>query len=90
MKFSRIDFEIYEGNVEYLPPVYQEVSCHIIFYVKMGDKFRSKSQMVAVEHKTTAPSPLTYSYVLSQHIVRIYLEISALNDLKILAWDIQN
>ena len=32
----RIDFELYECNVENLPPGYQEVSCHIIFDVNMG------------------------------------------------------
>ena len=32
----RIDFKLYEGNVEYLPTGYQEVSFHIIFDVKMG------------------------------------------------------
>ena len=29
-------FEFYEVNAEYLTHGYQEVSCHIIFYVKMG------------------------------------------------------
>ena len=32
----RIYFEIYEDNVDDLTPGYQEVSCHIIFDVKMG------------------------------------------------------
>ena len=39
----RIAFEIDEGNVEDLPPRYQEVSCHIIFDVNMGENFRLKS-----------------------------------------------
>ena len=41
----RIDFEIYEGNVEELPPGYQEVSCHIIFDVNIGDNLCRKSQI---------------------------------------------
>ena len=39
----RIAFDIYEGNMEELPLGYHEVSCHIIFDVKMGDNFRCKS-----------------------------------------------
>ena len=40
MENVRIDFELYEGNVEDLPTGYQEVSCHIIFDVNMGENFR--------------------------------------------------
>ena len=36
MKNVSIDFDLYEGNVEYLPNRYQEVSCNIIFDVKKG------------------------------------------------------
>ena len=59
MKNVRIDFELYEGNVEDLPTGYQEVSCHIIFDVNMGMNIRGKSQMVAGGHKNTTPSFLT-------------------------------
>ena len=38
-----IAFELYEGTLEDLPTVYQEVSCHIIFDINMGDKFHRKS-----------------------------------------------
>ena len=43
MKHERIAFELYEGNVEDLPPRYQEVSCHIIFDINMGDNLHCKS-----------------------------------------------
>ena len=36
----RIYFGLYEGNVEDIPTEYQEVSCHIIFDVNMGENFR--------------------------------------------------
>ena len=42
MKNVRLAFEIYEGNVKDIPHRYQEVSCHIIFDVKMGYNFRLK------------------------------------------------
>ena len=41
-------------------------------------------------HTTTAPAPITYSYVVSRYSVRISLTISALNGLDILACDIHN
>ena len=90
MKNVRVAFEIYDGNVEDLSSGYQEVSCHIIFNVNMGDNFHRKSLMVAGGHKTTTPSSLTYSSVVSWDSVRIYLTISALNYLNFLACDIQN
>ena len=43
----RIDFGLYEGYMEELLPGYQEVSCHIIFDVNMGDNFLRKSRMVS-------------------------------------------
>ena len=45
-KKVRIAFKFYEGNVEELPPGYQELSCHIIFDVNMGDNFCCKSLIV--------------------------------------------
>ena len=60
MKKARIDFELYEGNMEDLPTGYKEVSCHIIFYVNMGDNFHRKYRMVAGCHKTTTPYSITY------------------------------
>ena len=35
MKNVRIDFELYEDNVEDIPPGYQEVIFHLIFDVKI-------------------------------------------------------
>ena len=72
----RIAFELYEGSVEDLLPRYQEVSCHRIFGVKMGDNFRRKTRMVEGGHKTTTPLSLTYLSVLSRDSVRISLTIS--------------
>ena len=56
----RIDFELYQGNMEDIPTVYQKVSCHIIFDVKVGENFRCKSQMEARGNNNKAPSSLTY------------------------------
>ena len=46
--------------------------------------------MVAGCHKTTTPSSITYSSVVSRDSSRIGLTIAALNGLKVLGGDIQN
>ena len=76
MKNVSIAFELYEVNVKDCPPEYQEVSCHIIFDINMGDNFRRKYQMAAVGHKTTSLSYLTDSSVVSWYSVRIAITIS--------------
>ena len=46
--------------------------------------------MVAGGHKTSTPSSLTYSSVVSRDSVRVALTVAALNGLKVLACEIQN
>ena len=60
MKKVRNAFELYEGNVEYIPPGYQEVSCHIIFDVNMEDNLHRKTRMIEIGNKTTTTSYLNY------------------------------
>ena len=83
-------FEEYNGDISDLPPGYQQIKCHMIFDIKMGENFRRKARMVAGGHTTEAPSTLTYSSVVSRDSVRIALTIAALNGLSVLACDIQN
>ena len=86
----RVAFEEFEGDKSLLPPGYQEVGCHMIFDIKMGENFIQKARMVAECHTTETPSALTYASVVIRDSVRIALTIAALNDLKICACDIQN
>jgi hypothetical protein len=90
MKNVRIAFEVFEGDVATLPPNYSKVKFHMIFDVKMGENFRRKARMVAGGHTTDVPAVLTYSSVVSRDSVRVAFTIAALNDLKVLACDIQN
>ena len=76
-----------EGEI---PVGYQQVKCHLVFDVKMGENFRRKARFVAGGHTTEVPSTLTYASVVSRDSVRIALTIAALNDLKVMACDIQN
>ena len=88
MKNTRTGSEVWEKDISELPPRYQNITCHMIFYVKMGEKFRRKARFVADGHKTKTPSAMNYSSVVSRDLVRIALKISALNDLDVLSSDV--
>ena len=47
MKNIRPDFEVWEKDISGLPPGYQNITCHMIFDVKMDENFRRKAQFVA-------------------------------------------
>ena len=66
MKNVRVAFEEFDGPENDFPPGYQYVDCHMIFDIKMGENFRRKALMVAGGHKTSTPSSLTYSSVVSR------------------------
>ena len=85
----RIAFELCDGNPKELIG-YQEITCHMIFDIKLGENFRRKARYVADGHKTEVPASVTYSSVVSRDSVRICLLIAALNDLEVLGADIQN
>ena len=58
------------------------------FEVKMD--LRLKARYVAGGHLTDPPSSMTYSTVVGRKTVRIAFLVAALNDLDVLAGDIQN
>ena len=82
--------EVWDKPISEIPIGYQEVRCHLIFDIKIGENFRRKAQFVARGHTTDASSTLTYASVVSGDSVRIALTIAALNGLEIMACDIQN
>ena len=90
MKNVRPAFEVFKGGEEKLPSGFQEIKCHMIFDVKIGETFRRKAHLVAGGHTTDAPSTLTYSSVVSRDSIRIALTIAALNELEVMACNIQN
>ena len=67
---------------------FQEIGCHLIFYVKMN--FTRKSRFVAGVHTTEAPSVITYSSVVSRDSVRLAFMIAGLNGLDIMSCGIEN
>ena len=90
MRNVRPAFEVWEKDIEHSPPGYQQIKCHMIFDIKMGENFRRKARFVAGGHTTETPTSLTYSSVVSQDSVRIILLTAALNRLQVMACDIQN
>ena len=86
-------FEEWEGTASKIYASYQEVTCHMIFDVKMLDSngtLRRKARYVAGGHTTETPAALTYASVVSRDSVRIALTIDAVNGLDILSCDIHN
>ena len=63
MKNIRVAFEEYDDDPSELPPGYQEIKCHMIFDIKMGENCRRKARMVAGGRATTTQGSLTYSSV---------------------------
>ena len=90
MKNVRPAFEVWEKDISQIPPGYQQIKCHMVFDVKMGENLHQKARFVVGGHTTETPLTLTYSSVVSRDSVRIILPVAALNGLDIMACDIQN
>ena len=76
------------GDGDKAPPGWNEITCHLIFDVKMT--LRRKARYVAGGHLVGDPGVSTFASVVSRDSVRIGFLIAALNGLDILAGDIQN
>jgi Reverse transcriptase (RNA-dependent DNA polymerase) len=75
-------------NGAVVPVGYTKIRCHMIFDIKMD--FTLKARFVAGGHLTDPPKETVYSSVVTRESVRIFFLISALNDLDVLACDVQN
>ena len=71
-----------------IPIGYKHIDCHMIFDIKMD--LTQKARLVTGGHQTDLPKESVYSSVISKDSVRIILTIVALNNLEILAADVQN
>jgi hypothetical protein len=43
----RVAFQVFDGESNQLPPEYQEIKCHMIFDIKLGENLRRKARYVA-------------------------------------------
>ena len=71
-----------------IPIGYKHIDCHMIFDIKMD--LTQKARLVTGGHQMDPPKESVYSSIISKDSVRIILTIAALNDLDILAADVQN
>ena len=83
-------FEKLEKKEGELPPGYQMIKCHFTFDIKMVENCRRKARLVTNGNETEVPAALTYSSVVTRDSVRIALLIASLNDLQLLACNMQN
>jgi hypothetical protein len=88
IKNVRIAFQIL-NDADAIPPTYQEIRCHMIFYVKM-EGFRRKARFFVGVHTKDTPHAMTYASVVSRDSVRIAFTLAALNDLNVKMADIEN
>ena len=56
MKNIRPAFEVWEKDISQIPPGYQQIKCHMVFDVKMGENFRRKARFVVGGHTMETPS----------------------------------
>ena len=59
--------QVQDGTKDDLPIGYQQIKCHMIFDVNMGENFRRKSRLVGGGNMTEAPYSITYSSVVSRY-----------------------
>ena len=71
-----------------VPAGYKHITCHMLFDIKTD--LTCKAQLIGGGHLTDPPKELTFSSVVTQYIVRITFTIYALNELDVLAVDVQN
>ena len=86
MRNVGIAFELTEDGQ---PPVgHKEIKCHMVFDIKRD--LTRKARFVAGGHLTDPPKESVFSSVVTRDSVRIAFVYAALNDLDILAADVQN
>ena len=82
-----VAFQILQDN-EQVPAGWSKQSGHLIFDVKMD--FTRKARWVLDGHKTSNPEGSTYAGVVSRESICIAFTYAALNDIDVMAADIQN
>ena len=87
MRNVRVALDVREDGK--VPVGYKEIMCHLIFDMKSTTLAR-KARYCAGGHLTDPPKESTYSSVVSRDSVRLFFLLAALNDVDVLACDVQN
>ena len=69
-EMNKVRVAVQESNVSTKKIIgHQEIGLHMIFNIKLGEKFQRKARMVAGGHTTKKPSSVIYRSVVSQYLV---------------------
>ena len=90
MRNVRIAFEDWNKPLSEMLPGYSNLTCHLIFGIKLSENFRRKARFVVDGHKHHVKLSVSYSTVVSRDSVRIVFLLATLNSVEILSCDIQN
>jgi hypothetical protein len=87
MRNVMVAFDIHDDGK--VPVGFKEILCHLVFDMK-SDLLARNVRFVTAGHLTDPPKESTYSSVVSRDTVCLFFLVAALNDLDVLACDIQN
>ena len=87
MKNSRMAIKLLDKDSS-IPIIHIKITCHLVFDVKLD--LIHKTRFVTGDHLTDPQTSLTYSSAVTRDSVRIGFLIAALNNVDVLAGDIQN
>ena len=87
MANNRVAFEFLDDDAP-IPVGYRKMRGHMIFDIKLD--LTRKARWVADGSQSEMPRESTYSSVVSRDSVRIFFTLAALNDVDVLACDVQN
>jgi hypothetical protein len=85
MKTAKPAFSFYDNKK--VPNGYTMIDCHMVFDIKFD--LNRKAQLVPGGHQNKVPKESVCSSVVSRDSVRIALTIASLNQLDVLAADVQ-
>jgi hypothetical protein len=89
MKNVQVAFRIIDGPPGTRLPGYQHILCQLVFDIKM-DTYQFKARTVGSGYMSETPASMTYASVVFHDSVCIALTIATLNELEVMAGDIQN
>ena len=81
MKNIHPSFNPWEEPEGDIPPGYQEIKCHLLFDIKMGENVCQKFCFMAGGHMMETPTIITYAFIVSRDYVHISLTVRILMDL---------
>ena len=89
MRNSGVAFRACDGDIEELIG-HKQITCHLIFDIKLSECFGRKARFVADSHEVSTPPSTSHSTVTLRDSAGIPLLVAALNDSDVLGCNVQN